>query len=130
MPTSRTPKAHSDPDTHSDQAIRAVDALFERAGLVRNLRGKAAGVTRQAQARVERGEPDESAPPPVLRTAANGVQWLPVPAWEKPGSRIKNWLWHGFSTRLGGRSRAYCADDAPGEMNLGFTADDDREAVT
>jgi YfiH family protein len=79
---------------------------------------------------VERGEPDESAPPPVPRTAANRVQWLPVPAWEKPGSRIKNWLWHGFSTRLGGRSRAYCADDAPGELNLGFTADDDREAVT
>jgi YfiH family protein len=26
-------------------------------------------------------------------------------------------------------SRAYCADDAPGELNLGFTADDSREAV-
>jgi hypothetical protein len=40
-----------------------------------------------------------------------------------------NWLWHGFSTRRGGLSRVYCADDAPGELNLGFTADDDREAV-
>lgn len=40
-----------------------------------------------------------------------------------------NWLWHGFSTRRGGVSRAYCADDAPGELNLGFTADDAREAV-
>lgn len=27
-------------------------------------------------------------------------------------------------------SRAYCADDAPGELNLGFTADDNKDAVT
>jgi hypothetical protein len=27
-------------------------------------------------------------------------------------------------------SRAYCAEDAPGELNLGFTAADDRETVT
>jgi hypothetical protein len=119
MPTSFTPKTHSDP------AVRAVDALFEKAGLVRNLRGKAAGVTRRTQGRLERGEPDELLPPSVPRVSANGVQWLPVPAWDKFG-----WLWHGFSTRLGGLSRAYCADDAAGELNLGFTADDDRETVT
>jgi hypothetical protein len=39
------------------------------------------------------------------------------------------WLMHGFSTRRGGLSRAYCADDAPGELNLGFTAADNRETV-
>jgi YfiH family protein len=39
------------------------------------------------------------------------------------------WLWHGFSTRRGGLSRAYCADDAQGELNLGFTAEDDRDTV-
>ncbi len=39
------------------------------------------------------------------------------------------WLWHGFSTRRGGLSRAYCAEDAPGELNLGFTAEDNRETV-
>jgi hypothetical protein len=61
---------------------------------------------------------------PVSRVAANGVQWLPVPGWEKIG-----WLWHGFSTRRGGVSRTYCPEDAPGELNLGFTADDRREAV-
>ena len=54
----------------------------------------------------------------------NGVAWLPVPGWEK-----LPWLWHGFSTRKGGVSRAYCAEDAPGELNLGFTADDSRETV-
>jgi polyphenol oxidase len=121
MPTSSTQNAHSDP------SVRAVDALFEQAGLVRTRRGKAAGVTRRA--RLEKGEPGEPAPPPVPRMAANGVQWLPVPAWEKPGSRVKDWLWHGFSTRLGGLSRAYCAEDALGELNLGLTADDDRETV-
>jgi hypothetical protein len=56
--------------------------------------------------------------------AANGVQWLAVPGWEKIG-----WLCHGFSTRIGGVSRAYCAQDAPGELNLGFTSADDRTAV-
>jgi hypothetical protein len=61
---------------------------------------------------------------PVPRVASNGVEWLPVEGWEKHG-----WLWHGFSTRRGGLSRAYCADDAPGELNLGFTAADGRETV-
>jgi polyphenol oxidase len=62
-------------------------------------------------------------PAPAVRRAANGVGWLPVPGWQFP------WLWSGFSTRIGGVSRAYCADDAPGELNLGFTAADDRESV-
>jgi hypothetical protein len=30
---------------------------------------------------------------------------------------------------MGGQSRVYCPDDAPGELNLGFTAEDGREAV-
>jgi len=61
---------------------------------------------------------------PLPRTAVNGVQLLVVPTWEK-----MHWLWHGFSTRRGGLSRAYCADDAPGELNLGFTKEDDRATV-
>jgi hypothetical protein len=100
-----------------------IDALFERAGLVRTLRGKAGGVTRRV--RLERAAPEEltqrSAAPQI---AANGVQWLAVPGWEK-----FPWLWHGFSTRKGGLSRVYCAEQAPGELNLGFTAADDRETV-
>ncbi len=35
------------------------------------------------------------------------------------------WLIHGFSTRLGGVSRAY----RPGDLNLGFTKDDKKPAV-
>ncbi|MGD0348257.1 MAG: peptidoglycan editing factor PgeF [Terracidiphilus sp.] len=70
------------------------------------------------------------APPrPVPRHAANSVEWLPIPGWDLP------WLWAGFSTRKGGLTRAYCACPAPGlpaeagELNLGFTAADDRATV-
>ena len=116
-------RSSSTRDTHSSPEIQAIDALFERAGLNRNLRGKAAGVT--LRMRLERSAPEELVPAaPVPCIARNGVQWLSVPAWEK-----MPWLWHGFSTRRGGLSRAYCADDAPGELNLGFTAADDRETV-
>jgi hypothetical protein len=114
----RSPK-----NAHPDAEIQATDALFDQAGLVRSLRGKAAGVTRRM--RLERAAPEELrqlAPEP--RVAANGVQWLAVPGWEKTP-----WLWNGFSTRKGGLSRCYCAEGAPGELNLGFTAIDERETV-
>jgi polyphenol oxidase len=99
-----------------------VNALLESAGLVRSPRRKAA--SRSREGRIETAARAELVRPAfVPRLAANGVRWLPVPGWELP------WLWSGFSTRVGGRSRAYCAEDAPGELNLGFTADDDRAAV-
>jgi copper oxidase (laccase) domain-containing protein len=73
----------------------------------------------------EHATPEElSQAEPVPRVAPNGVQWLPVPGWEKI-----HWLWLGFSTRKGGSSRAWCAEGAPGELNLGFTAADSREVV-
>ncbi|MGB6974417.1 MAG: peptidoglycan editing factor PgeF, partial [Terracidiphilus sp.] len=74
---------------------------------------------------MERAAPEElvvRAPKP--RTAANGVRWIAAPGWGQMG-----WLWHGFSTRRGGGSRAYCAEGAAGELNLGFTAADEREIV-
>ncbi|MGA3011615.1 MAG: peptidoglycan editing factor PgeF [Terracidiphilus sp.] len=123
MPSSPTPKPYPESE------IRAIDALFERAGLQRSLRGTAAGVTERM--RFERlSREDLMTTAPVPRVAANGVQWLSVPAWEKA-----DWLWHGFSTRRGGLSRVFCDDDAQGELNLGFTAPhgqamDDRETVT
>ena len=122
MPSSPKPK----PYPHSE--IRAIDALFERAGLQHNLRGKAPGVT--GRMRFERLSREElMTPAPVPRVAANGVQWLSVPAWEK-----NRWLWHGFSTRRGGVSRLFCDDGDQGELNLSFTAPhgkamDDQETV-
>lgn len=45
---------------------------------------------------------------------------MPVPGWDR-----FSWLRAGFSTRLGGLSMAY----GPGEQNLGWTAEDDRQTV-
>lgn len=108
--------------------VEKIDALLTAAGLVRNRRGTAPGITRQL--RLDRAQPEElthPAPEPLI--AANGVHWLAVAEWEHWKKKEKNWLWHGFSTRRGGLSRAYCAEDAPGELNLGFTAADERETV-
>jgi len=102
--------------------MESVDALFEQAGLVRNPRRPQPRGLRPS--RLARVAPEELTPPlPVPRRAPNGVEWLPIPGWGF------SWLWSGFSTRTGGLSRAYCAEDAPGELNLGFTAADDRETV-
>jgi polyphenol oxidase len=121
MPSSR-------PNHPPTRKVEEIDALFQTAGLVRSLRGAAAGVNRRAPARQVTPEVlTGAAPVPVL--APNGAPLLRVSAWDKPGRKRIPWLWHGFSTRQGGLSRAYCAEDAPGEMNLGFTAADEREIV-
>jgi hypothetical protein len=113
----------SAPRLQLNPELKAIDALIQEAGLVRNLRGKAAGVP--GRIRFARATPEElsrAAPSPQI--AANGVHWLPIPGGEK-----HPWLWHGFSTRQGGVSRAYCAEGGEGELNLGFTAADERESV-
>lgn len=66
----------------------------------------------------------ELSPQPASPTVApNGVQYFPVPSWNSIP-----WLWHGFATRRGGVSRVYSAGPF-GELNLGFTPDDDRAHV-
>jgi polyphenol oxidase len=117
MPSPSTPKPLPDP------AVEAIDNLFHATGLVRNLRGKSHFPSREHFDRAAPEELRQPAPPP--RVAPNGVQWLPVPEWGK-----LRWLWHGFSTRRGGFSRPNCAEDAPGELNLGFTEADNRAIVT
>ena len=103
-------------------STRAIDLVFSRAGLVRSPR---AGSPRTRVARFERAEPEDlTSPAPIPVQAANGAEWLPIRGWYAP------WLWAGFSTRRCGLSRAYCPDDPPGELNLGFTSADSREAVT
>ena len=119
----------SDRSGHSQaKEIQEIDALLQKAGLVRNVRGKAVGVTRRVrQGRVTTEELVTAAPVPVVDR--NGVPLLKIRAWDRPGRQGIPWLWHGFSTRMGGLSRAYWAEDGPGELNLGFTAADDREIV-
>jgi YfiH family protein len=131
-PSSRKKPAPATPDPSPHGTVAEIDALFQTAGLVRSLRGNSAGVThRMRKERFTAEELAQPAPFPVV--APNGVQILQVPAWNKTSARTTpsqaSWLWHGFSTRRGGLSRAYCADDAEGDLNLGFTAADDRETV-
>lgn len=62
------------------------------------------------------------APGPTVAQAGR----IAVPAWAD-----ENWLWHGFSTRAGGVSRAYLPQLSGdgGELNLGFTPADLPENV-
>jgi polyphenol oxidase len=111
-----------------------VSAGLKKAVLVRSRRSKTTRPERSSRPEAaSRGELARPAPAP--KVAANGVHWLPVAGWNLP------WLWSGFSTRMGGLSRAYCADEAmdelnpgagsslAGELSLGFTAEDARETV-
>lgn len=120
MPTSSRASFNS-------KAIQSLDALYEKAGLVRTPHRRPRS---NRPTHLDPEAPEELTPRrPGIRRAANGVHWLPVPTWDLP------WLWSGFSTRRGGLSRAYCGESEPGlpavvgELNLGFTAEDDRETV-
>jgi len=118
------------PTTESEQNLQSIEDLFKVAGLVRHRRKTPPGITtRLRKVRQDAATREDLAgPAPMPTLSENGVGLLQIPAWRERKT-ISNWLWHGFSTRLGGASRAYCAEDAPGELNLGFTAADDREAV-
>jgi YfiH family protein len=120
----------SSPRVKPDQNLRQIDDLFKIAGLVRNRRNTPPGITTQLRRlRQEAATAEElSAPAPVPDVAKNRVELLKVASW-RDRKTVSKWLWHGFSTRLGGVSRAYAAENAPGELNLGFTAADDHEAV-
>ncbi len=61
-------------------------------------------------------------------SAGSGIEVLRVPEWQQ-----YDWLVHGFSTRRGGVSTVYRPGEPQakcGELNLGFTATDDRAHVT
>ena len=58
--------------------------------------------------------------------ADTALTQAPLKILQHPDWLEADWLIHGFSTRPGGRSTAY-SDSA--ELNLGFTPEDDREAV-
>ena len=118
------------PSVKPEHNLRSIDDVFRKAGLVRNRRTSPADVTTRLRAqRQEAAAKDElavAAPKPLV--SGNGVSLLQIPAW-RDRKAVSKWLWHGFSTRRGGASRAYCPEGASGELNLGFTASDDREAV-
>jgi polyphenol oxidase len=127
----RTVKRSESPDLQTDENLQEIDTLFEAAGLVRSRRTNPAGITIRLRKSCKdpdsRQELTSSAPVPIM--VENGAGLLQIQAWRERRA-ISSWLWHGFSTRLGGVSRAYCADDAPGDLNLGFTPADNREVVS
>jgi len=102
----------------SPEAIGAVDAVLAGAGLEHGQRKTRTGSwkngerVRQAKGSVERAQP---------KPRAAGV--IEVAAWAK-----YPWLRAGFSTRQGGYSTVY-SDGEYGELNLGWTKEDDPAVV-
>lgn len=118
------------PSSQTEHDLERIDKVLASAGLVRNRRSTPPGITaRLRSARKDPAAKEEftKAPPETTRFQ-NGVELLQIRPWLE-NKTLKSWLWHGFSTRRRGVSRAYSADDAPGELNLGFTETDHREAV-
>jgi YfiH family protein len=128
QPSNKRPSQKQPNQNTPSPEIKKIDGMYEQAGLVRSMRGKAGGVTTRARMRATTPEELRRAAPEP-RVAANGVEWLAMEAWAGKGRAGIPWLWHGFSTRRGGLSRCYCAEDAAGELNLGFTAADTAETV-
>jgi polyphenol oxidase len=106
--------------------LRRIDERFRVAGLVRSMHNDRAFEARRSGApkldQATQSELCQPATEPMI--AWNGVAMLRVESWRNLG-----WLWHGFSTRIGGTSNAYCAAGTAGELNLGFTAEDSFDAV-
>ena len=123
-------RSKSSPQTQTEQNLAEIDQVLANAGLVRNRRSTPAGITKRLRkSRKDAASREELAGvAPMPSRAMNGVELLQVRPWTS-NRTLKTWLWHGFSTRRGGVSRAYCAEDAAGELNLGFTAVDTRESV-
>jgi YfiH family protein len=118
------------PSSQTEQNLKEIDKTLSLAGLVRNRRATPAGITsRLRSARKDTVSKEELvSTAPDTRRSANGVELLQILPWVQ-NKHLKGWLWHGFSTRRGGLSRAYSAEGAPGELNLGLTAADSRESV-
>ncbi len=116
------------PSPTAGTRIRLLDEQLDRAGLARAHSRQGKTGERTLPDRLKRSTPDElpgpCKPMPEGRIASNGVHWLQMTGREKIG-----WLWHGFSTRVGGGSLAYAGEHGQGELNLGFTPEDDRELV-
>ena len=101
-----------------------MDALIASGALARSRRQHGRGSARWVQTEYEAPVPTPSLAPDA-HVAANGVELVIVPQWQG-----LDWLWHGFSTRRGGGTRAYGAAEGKGELNLGFTEHDEREIIT
>src|SRR5271166_6501399 len=73
------------------------------------------------------GHPKQAAAIPPRRRER--VMKTRVEVIRVPSLSAIDWLLHGFSTRTGGKSRIYRPSQRAGELNLGFTASDDKAIV-
>jgi polyphenol oxidase len=123
-------RLRSSPSSQTEQNLKRIDKVLASAGLVRNRRATPPGITaRLRSARKDPAAKEElTGAVPETTQFPNGVELLQIRPWLE-NKTLKSWLWHGFSTRRGGVSRAYCADGSPGELNLGFTETDRLEDV-
>ena len=123
-------RSKSSPKSQTEQNLKEIDRILATAGLVRNRRDTPAGITAhlRGQRKSAASKEELAGSAPEATRFENGVELLQVRPW-LANRDLKRWLWHAFSTRRGGTSRAYCAEGAAGELNLGFTATDRREDV-
>jgi YfiH family protein len=99
--------------------LREIDALFAVGGLERSRRKRTTAPAQRKTASSSRAmKSAESASKPAKPVILRATAWKQYP-----------WLVHGFSTRIGGVSTAYCPGQKCGELNLGMTASDSRENV-
>jgi hypothetical protein len=107
----------------SQAAIESIDNLLASVGLTHGRRKLlAAGFERQAK------HPDQVSRaqlPRRSRTARKGR----IEVLRSPLFADIDWLVGGFSTRTGGKTRAYNPGQSAGELNLGLTAPDTTENV-
>jgi polyphenol oxidase len=105
----------------SPAAIRGVDELLAAVGLRHGRRKlRAAGFERQAKHPRQLPTPQRKSSRPVK----DKIEVLRSPLFAE-----LDWLVGGFSTRTGGKSTVYSAEQRAGELNLGFTSPDSRENV-
>jgi polyphenol oxidase len=104
----------------SAAALRAVDDLLASVGLEHGRRR----LTRQA-----RYVPDREAVHELSRQIPQAVKKSELKIVRAPEWARFPWLLHGFSTRTGGVSRTFRPEQRAGELNLGFTPSDPKDAV-
>jgi YfiH family protein len=100
----------------SATTLKAIDHLLADAGL-KHSRQPAKNRGAQ-QLKHPRQVPARQAP--SVRTRKSQVNVVTVSAFA-----TNDWLFHGFSTRTGGKTAVYRPNQRAGELNLGFSASDD-----
>ncbi len=104
----------------SKEAIGAVDEILAAVGLSHGRRQTLGGTWIAGERQRRSGRTGQVLPGQKAASAVKQPGVVRAGAWER-----YEWLNHGFSTRLGGVSEVYGA----GELNLGWTASDDRALV-